>query len=343
MRSQSIYVGLDIGGAHVKAVGIDQYKKINLIFYEKCPIWKDFFLLKKTLHKLLKYLDSSKVTFGITITAELSDCFVNRTYGAKQIYKLCKGLGIKFYFFSLKKQNFEKRINFYDICSMNWLATGKYLEDKINEAVVIDFGSTTTDIIIIKNQKIVNRYFSDFDRINNFELIYTGFTRTPLFAIARKIVVNNNVYNLIPELFSTTADLYRVNKLLNKDLDLFDSADNRSKSKLNSLKRISRNFGFDFEKNNPLINELIDTLLEIQKNQIFHCTKKLIKQNNIKSCTPIVPCGIGQNIIENHAIKLGYKIKKFSDYLIGGEKEKYHASMHAPAVSCALLISKFID
>ena len=51
MRSQSIYVGLDIGGAHVKAVGIDQYKKINLIFYEKCPIWKDF-LLKKTLHKL---------------------------------------------------------------------------------------------------------------------------------------------------------------------------------------------------------------------------------------------------------------------------------------------------
>ena len=28
MRSQSIYVGLDIGGAHVKAVGIDQYKKI---------------------------------------------------------------------------------------------------------------------------------------------------------------------------------------------------------------------------------------------------------------------------------------------------------------------------
>ena len=28
MRSQSVYVGLDIGGAHVKAVGIDQYKKI---------------------------------------------------------------------------------------------------------------------------------------------------------------------------------------------------------------------------------------------------------------------------------------------------------------------------
>ena len=342
MKSKSIYVGLDIGGAHVKAVGIDKYKKINFIFYEKCPIWKDFFLLKKILHKLLKDLDSSKVTFGITITAELSDCFLNRTNGAKQIYKLCKGLGIKFYFFS-SKQNFEKKINFYDICSMNWLATGMYLKDKINEAVVIDFGSTTTDIIIIKNQKIVNRYFSDFDRINNCELIYTGLTRTPLFALAKKIVVNNNIYNLIPELFSTTADLYRVNKLLNKDLDLFDSADNRSKSKLNSLKRISRNFGFDFEKKNLLINEFIDTLLEIQKDQIFHCTKELIKQNNIKSNTPIVSCGIGQNIIESHAIKLGYKIKKLSDYLIGGEKQKYHASMHAPAISCALLISKFID
>ena len=134
-----------------------------------------------------------------------------------------------------------------------------------------------------------------------------------------------------------------MNKLLNKDLDLFDSADNRSKSKLNSLKRISRNFGIDFEKKNPLINKFVDKLLEIQKDQIFHCTKKLIKQNNIKSNTPIVPCGIGQKIIENQAIKLGYKINKFSDYLIWREKKKYYASMHAPAISCALLISKFID
>ena len=45
MKSKSTYVGLDIGGAHVKAVGIDQYKKINFIFYEKCPLWKDFVLL----------------------------------------------------------------------------------------------------------------------------------------------------------------------------------------------------------------------------------------------------------------------------------------------------------
>ena len=58
----------------------------------KMPDLERFFFAKKTLHKLLKYLDSSKATFGITITAELSDCFVNRTYGAKQIYKLCKGL-----------------------------------------------------------------------------------------------------------------------------------------------------------------------------------------------------------------------------------------------------------
>ena len=43
MRSQSIYVGLDIGGAHVKAVGIDQYKKINLIFYENARFGKIFF------------------------------------------------------------------------------------------------------------------------------------------------------------------------------------------------------------------------------------------------------------------------------------------------------------
>ena len=75
--------------------------------------------------------------------------------------------------------------------------------------------------------------------------------------------------------------------------------------------RISRNFGFDFEKKNPLINDFMVTLLEIQKDQIFHCTKELIKKNNIKSNTPIVSCGIGQNIIENKSVQMNKKLYFF--------------------------------
>ena len=339
---KNLFLGLDIGGAHVKAVGVDESQKVCFIFYEKCPVWESFFLLRQTLEKLLKTLGTNNTIFGITITAELSDCFKNRKYGAKQIFKLCLDLNIDFYFFSSKTQNFKKKINYIDICSMNWLATGKYLKDRINEGVIIDFGSTTTDLVVIKNKKVINKYFTDYERINNFELIYTGLTRTPLFALSEKIILGNKSYYLIPEFFSSTADLYRVNKTLKKNLDLYDTSDKRSKTQLSSLRRISRNFGIDLDKQNiVLMNQLVKNLIEVQKKFIFNSLNKLIKINNINSKLPLILCGIGQDILEQSAKDFGYDTVRFSSYLKGNKTKRFHASMHAPAAACACLISKF--
>ena len=57
---------------------------------------------------------------------------------------------------------------------MNWHAIGKLCENKIKDSIIIDFGSTTTDFLCIKNFKLRNKGFSDFERINNNELIYKG-------------------------------------------------------------------------------------------------------------------------------------------------------------------------
>ena len=37
---------------------------------------------------------------------------------------------------------------------MNWHSIGRYLENFVNNAIVIDFGSTTTDFICIKMVKL---------------------------------------------------------------------------------------------------------------------------------------------------------------------------------------------
>ena len=86
------------------------------------------------------------------------------------------------------------------------------LEKELNKIIIIDFGSTTTDLICIKNKKLVNKFFDDFSRINNFELLYTGFTRTPIFGITNEINIRKNKLKIIPEFFSNTSDVYRILK-----------------------------------------------------------------------------------------------------------------------------------
>ena len=97
---------------------------------------------------------------------------------------------------------------------MNWHSIGRYLEKKIKSCVAIDFGSTSTDILCIKNHKLLNKFYDDYSRLNNNELIYTGLTRTPLFGVSNSIKINKTNMNIIPEYFSDMSDIYRILKKL---------------------------------------------------------------------------------------------------------------------------------
>lgn len=339
MKNKVTFLGIDIGGAHVKTVGLCEQKKIIFVSQDKVILWKNTELLEKYFLKLNKLF--GKIRCGITMTGELCDFFKSRKHGVDKIIKTSKSLKFKTYFFTNKKENFLRKSKFSSIASMNWLATGKFLEKKIKDALIIDFGSTTTDLIFIKNYKIRNKFFSDFDRINNNELVYTGLTRTPTPFLSNLIVIGKKKYNLASEFFSNTGDLYRIKKLLPPGVDLLDSADGKSKSFTNSLRRLARNLCLDYKKNNTKILEIVaEKLIEIQMNKIFKESKKLIKKNISSKNIPLIVCGIGKKIIQKYAKKNDYKIIDFEDFLIGEKKMKLNASFHAPASSCAFLISE---
>ena len=107
----------------------------------------------------------------------------------------------------------------------------RFIQKHLKDGIVIDFGSTTTDFICIKDWQIKNNWFDDFYRINNAELMYTGVTRTPIFAICNSVKYNAKTFNIIPELFSTLSDVYRINGKINKNLILM---------KVDSLIKIQR-------------------------------------------------------------------------------------------------------
>ena len=80
-------IGWDIGGAHIKAAKIDFKKKKSKTKQIYSPIWKNINNLGKSIKLIKKELGKSDY-HAITMTAELSDIFLDRSHGAKYVIKL---------------------------------------------------------------------------------------------------------------------------------------------------------------------------------------------------------------------------------------------------------------
>ena len=131
------------------------------------------------------------------MSGEMCDNFKNRLKGAKLLIKECSNLRFNNFFYVGSKEVFTKKPNYKQLISLNWHSIGRFLENKIKSCIAIDFGSTTTDFICIKNNKIVNKFIDDYSRINNAELLYTGFTRTPIFGVSNQIYYNKKKLKII--------------------------------------------------------------------------------------------------------------------------------------------------
>ncbi len=329
-------IGIDIGGAHLKIVGLNNNDQVIYVKYTSCKIWENIENLNKEFEQINQIVGRSALC-AITMTAELCDNFTSRQQGAEKLIKKCELLKIDKYFYINSSKIFSKNPKFSELISMNWHSIGRYLEKKIKSCVAIDFGSTSTDILCIKNHKLLNKFYDDYSRLNNNELIYTGLTRTPLFGVSNSIKINKTNMNIIPEYFSDMSDIYRILQKLDSSYDIDKTADGRSKSLYSSLKRVSRSFGFDYKKENlGKLLEISNQLKEIQLTKIFATCLKNIQEYSLTN-EPIIVSGIGQNILSDFLSKKGIYTVKFQDFL---KKSKLNnqASFHAPALSIALLL-----
>jgi probable H4MPT-linked C1 transfer pathway protein len=345
LNKKLLYLGVDIGGAHIKIVGLDQFQNICLIKYRKCYLWKNQKKLKQEI-TFINSLSSNKNIFcGVTMTAELCDIFPDRLTGAKKILNECKRIKFKTFLYSRSDKVFEKlqSNNFSNIMSMNWHSIGKYLTSFVKNALIIDFGSTTTDFICIKNGKIMNKAFNDFQRLSNGEILYTGLMRTPLFAIKRNVKYKSKNISIIPENFSNTSDIYRINKQIKKEFDIDDETDFSDKNVIGSYKRIARSFGMDYHSKDKLfIKKLSENIMNEQLNMISENTEKLLQIFNMEKKSLIILSGIGQEVLKK--LFKNNKVKLLEDYFKSQNSlNKKHATYHAPAACIAGLLAKIIE
>ena len=111
----------------------------------------------------------------------------------------------------------------------NWLALATIAARLVGQGggLLIDVGSTTTDIIPLIDGNPAPRGRTDTERLGSGELVYTGVRRTPVCALADRLPFGGVPTGLAAELFATTHDVYLTLGALPEKPDDTDTADGR--------------------------------------------------------------------------------------------------------------------
>lgn len=318
-KSSQKTVGWDVGGAHLKAVLLDADGRVLDAIQLACPLWRGLNFLEQATSSILKTWQAHAFFSAVTMTGELVDLFVDRAQGVKAIADCMQTIlgQNKLAFYVVDASDGTGRFNTdvsrqpLSAASMNWHASVTCLAQGVAEGVVIDIGSTTTDIVPVHAGKPLLTGLSDADRMQDHQLLYTGVVRTPLMAFGPYLHVSPHAYHLAAEYFATTADVYRLLGELPLDFDSADTADGQDKGLIATARRLARMIGRDFgvmghandlRHDSPLLREWQALATGFKQQQIELILQAVQHNARILPATaPMIGLGAGQFLIETLA------------------------------------------
>lgn len=336
-------IGWDIGGAHVKVV-ITTNQNISNVQQLACPLWKGIVQLSSCIELVKKNLDFQNYMHAITMTGELVDCFEHRQQGVVSIItEMSNQLGSSKVQYYAGDEGFinsaQAVVEHNKIASANWLASVQFVASKIENALFIDIGSTTTDIVEVRDHKATNSGYTDEQRLIARELVYCGVVRTPIFAICKSAQVKGQQIPVINEYFANTADVYRLTDELAAHADLGDALDGRTKDVLGSAARVARMFANDFNHDElDIWNNVAEQIRTLQVQMVKDACRHQFMKKNIPLSTPIVGAGVGRFLVRELAQQLGREYIDFEQLFETGElNSEFGVGDCAPAASVACL------
>jgi probable H4MPT-linked C1 transfer pathway protein len=233
----NVVLGLDIGGANLKAAtAAGQAATVPF------ALWRDPHGLPDALRQLLARLPAAD-TLAVTMTGELCDCFETKRDGVRHILKcvteVAAGRPVQVWSTAGEFVT-PDAAETMAVASANWHALATFVGRLVpsGPALLIDIGSTTTDLIPLLDGVPVSRGKTDTERLEFAELVYTGVRRTPVMALLPP-------GRYAAELFATTLDVYLLTGDIPEVADDCDTADGRPATKTCAHARISRMLGGD--------------------------------------------------------------------------------------------------
>jgi hypothetical protein len=344
-------VGLDVGGANLKACGLAIKEsqintKINCrsIFF---PIWlRERKNLWSVIVDIVNEVSNGAVPdlVSVVMTAELSDTFRTKQEGvltiARNIVKNLDGIPVVFPSLNLDLLYLQQvEENPQSIAAANWPPLAWVVGRKHPDCLLIDIGSTTTDIIPIRNGLPQTFGLNDTSRLIHGELVYTGVLRTDLSTIIQRVNIQQGSCRVSSEYFATSADVHIVLGNIYENDYSSDTADGRGKSINECMARIARLVCSDIELLSK--EEIMNIAKQIWKRQINEISEAIVQVCNECNLSPkdeeYVVSGLGSNFLARPAIVKSGGTKIFDLREVSENLDHVTATAYAAALFASSL------
>ncbi len=243
---------MDIGGANTKAASLEgeALRTVSRPF----EVWRDREALAAVLRDVAAEVSAGPTDgVAITMTAELSDAFRTKREGVAFVLDAAEeAFGDRP--LSVLTTGGElvsvaaARARPWDVAAANWVATALAVAQALPDALLIDVGSTTADIVPIADGRVAATGQDDLHRLLAGELVYTGVLRTNLAAIAPRVPVPGGWCPVSSEYFAISADVHLVLGHLAPEAYDCPTPDGRPASAAFARERIARLVCSDVEQ-----------------------------------------------------------------------------------------------
>lgn len=335
-------LGLDIGGAHLKLARATEGRLLDLR-QVPCALWQGLDRLGAALVEgQAGWPKMERV--AVTMTGELADLFPDRATGVRGILEALRpALGaaaVAIYGLDGFVTPEEAMARPAAVASANWHASAVIAAARCGDGLLIDIGSTTTDLTPLKEDSVAARGRDDASRLACRELVYTGVVRTPVMAVARHLSFGGERLGVMAEYFASMADVYRLTGALPPHADQHASADGRGKSLGESRARLARMAGRDAASASDaawdaLARQLAARQLHLLEAACHHLLSAFLPPAD----APIVGAGVGRFLVEELARRLGRPYRSFAALIPVEPAAAEHAADCAPAAAVALLLA----
>jgi probable H4MPT-linked C1 transfer pathway protein len=329
-------LAVDIGGANTKAAWLDgrSLRTVSRPF----EVWRDRTALSTVLCDVAAEVAAGPAqAVAITMTAELSDAFRTKREGVAFVLDAAQdALGdwpLSVLTTAGELVSVEAaRARPWDVAAANWVATALAVAEMHADALLIDVGSTTADIVPIADGRVAATGHNDLERLLAGELVYTGVLRTNLAAIAPRVPVRGDWCPVSSEYFAISADVHLVLGHLTPEAYDCPTPDGRPATVAFARERIARLVCADVEQlDEDEIDAIAAFLYDEQSRHLVDAARRV--QRPLAPDAPVVAVGSGAFLGHNVAARLGRAVADVPEPwgATGGEV--------APAAALAALLA----
>jgi hypothetical protein len=339
------FCGWDIGGVHLKLSrlrcrGDAASILTRIVSFE---IWKEPDGLAPRIRAMVEGAEvEADAAHGVTMTAELSDVYPTRADGVRSILRACiDALPVEPRVLDRHAEllPFQEAMERpLEVAAANWSATARLVGRAVRDALLIDVGSTTTDLIPVRGGEPCPVERTDTGRLQSGELVYTGVLRTPPASLTEVVPLRGDSCRVAPEHFTNMGDAYLILGAIAAEDYTVPTPDGRGRSREDAMRRLARLVCADLDQIGPAaVESMARFLRDRQVDRLAQAIGQVLSRSGGAALTTAISAGAGAFLAEEAARRAGLDAIRLARIVPNVQGDRWDRA--APAAALAVLMA----